>query len=368
MLDTKKVWQIRNYPQNRRNFNNSDKIALKSHLAWFKHKYFTGKDNYCFILENEKRYAIGYCRFDFEKEGRAYIVSIAISPDYQGLGLGDKLLYGALRQFDNRHDILAEIKRNNIASLKLFEKNGFKTFKTDEKNYYLKYKKNNVEKNYVIAAINPWNVENFKLYFGKKRNFYFISKKEDLTYKKLKAINPRYIFLPHWSWIIPEEIWSNFECVVFHMTDLPYGRGGTPLQNLIIRGHKKTKISAIRANGRLDAGDVYLKEGLSLAGRAEEIYWRATKIIYKKMISYIIKNNPIAQKQIGRPTIFKRIKPKQSKITDDISIKKIYDFIRMLDAEKYPNAFLETKYLKFSFSKVKKSKNKFTAAVTIYEK
>ncbi len=26
-----------------------------------------------------------------------------------------------------------------------------------------------------------------------------------------------------------------FECVCFHMTDVPYGRGGSPLQNLIIR-------------------------------------------------------------------------------------------------------------------------------------
>ena len=29
------------------------------------------------------------------------------------------------------------------------------------------------------------------------------------------------------------------------MTDLPYGRGGSPLQNLIIRGFESTKISAI---------------------------------------------------------------------------------------------------------------------------
>jgi len=37
-------------------------------------------------------------------------------------------------------------------------------------------------------------------------------------------------------WIILKEIFENYEIILFHMTDLPYGRGGSPLQNLIVRG------------------------------------------------------------------------------------------------------------------------------------
>ncbi len=61
---------------------------------------------------------------------------------------------------------------------------------------------------------------------------------KDLEVSKLLEFSPRYIFFPHWSWIIPKEIYEKFECVIFHMTDLPFGRGGSPLQNLIVRGHK----------------------------------------------------------------------------------------------------------------------------------
>lgn len=43
------------------------------------------------------------------------------------------------------------------------------------------------------------------------------------------------------------------------MTNLPYGRGGSPVQNLILNGHKKTIISALNVTKDLDAGDVYLK-------------------------------------------------------------------------------------------------------------
>ncbi len=73
------------------------------------------------------------------------------------------------------------------------------------------------------------------------------------------------------------------------MTDLPFGRGGSPLQNLIVRGHKQTKISAIKVVEAMDAGDVYLKEELDLYGTADEIFMRASKIVFKKMIPQILK-------------------------------------------------------------------------------
>lgn len=221
---------------------------------------------------------------------------------------------------------------------------------------------------YIIATIKKWNIDNYNKYFGKKSGFDLIDNKRDLTFAKIKKINPKYIFFPHWSWIIPDEIWSNFECVVFHMTDLPYGRGGSPLQNLIIRGHKKTKISAIKVEGGIDTGGVYMKKDLNLSGSAGTIYKRASNIVFERMIPYIIKNNPSSEKQRGKVVKFKRRKPNQSRIGNGAGLKQAYDYIRMLDAEDYPKAYLETKELKFEFSKAKFKNNKLTANVEIYEK
>ncbi|MFH1401643.1 MAG: methionyl-tRNA formyltransferase [Parcubacteria group bacterium] len=224
--------------------------------------------------------------------------------------------------------------------------------------------------NYIIATIKSWNLSYFKKIkkSNKENHWFLISKKENLTFDRVKKINPRYIFFPHWSWIIPEEIWKNYECVVFHMTDLPYGRGGSPLQNLIIRGHKKTKISSLKVGQGMDTGGIYLKRDLSLHGNAEEIYKRAAKIIFFQMIPSIIKNNLFPQKQVGRAIVFRRRNPKQSKILNNMDLKKTYDLIRMLDAEGYPKAFLDTKRLKIEFSKAKIKKNKLLANVEIYEK
>ena len=113
-------------------------------------------------------------------------------------------------------------------------------------------------------------------------------KKFNVTFLETHQITK--IFIPHWSYIIPSEIYLNYECIVFHMTNLPYGRGGSPLQNLIVRGHTETKISALRVVKELDAGSIYLKRDLSLSGTAEEIYDRANEVI-EPMISEIISKN-----------------------------------------------------------------------------
>jgi methionyl-tRNA formyltransferase len=149
--------------------------------------------------------------------------------------------------------------------------------------------------------------------------------------------------------LIPDEIHDRFECVVFHMTDLPYGRGGTPLQNLIVRGHKETKLSALRCAAELDAGPIYLKRPLSLAGTAEDIFSRATDAM-QEMIVEIVRRRPEPEPQKGEPTVFPRRRPEDGNFAKLERLKEIYDYIRMLDAEGYPPAFLETEHFRFEFS------------------
>lgn len=224
--------------------------------------------------------------------------------------------------------------------------------------------------NYIVATVKSWNVKNFeKLKKSDKKNRWFlITEKEGLTAEKIKRINPRYIFFPHWSWIIPEEIWKNYECVVFHMTDLPYGRGGSPLQNLIWRGHRKTKISALKVGKKIDGGEIYIKNDLDLSCSAQEIYECASKIIFDKMIPYLVKRKPTPEKQTGRAIIFERRKPAQSKIPNSLTLEKLYDFIRMLDAEDYPKAFLEIDNWRLEFFQARIENKKLSAKVKIYEK
>lgn len=137
-----------------------------------------------------------------------------------------------------------------------------------------------------------------------------ITKREDFTPMNLLLHGDLdYVFVPFWSWYIPAEIYDIWEVVIFHCTDLSrsFGRGGSPLQNLIIRGIKDTKISAIQCVKEIDAGDIYMQRYLRIGeGTADEIYDIADRIIREDMIPYILKTNPVPRPQQGEPVYFEK--------------------------------------------------------------
>jgi methionyl-tRNA formyltransferase len=222
---------------------------------------------------------------------------------------------------------------------------------------------NNV--NYIIASHKSWSKKIFAEIINKyPGNWHLIEEKEELTLTFIKEINPRYIFFLHWSWKVSAEIIDNYECVCFHMTEVPYGRGGSPLQNLIIRGHQQTKLTALRMTEEFDAGAVYLKQDLCLSGNAEEIYIRATYLC-AEMIKQIIEKEISPIPQHGEGVVFKRRKPDQSKIPQLDSLLSLHDFIRMLDADGYPKSFIEYQGFRYEFSRSALYNGKIIADVTI---
>ena len=194
--------------------------------------------------------------------------------------------------------------------------------------------------------------------------FHYISNPTDLTVENLIKLNPRYIFFPHWSHIIHAEIFQKYECIIFHMTDLPYGRGGSPLQNLIARGIYETKISALQCASELDAGPVYMKRPLSLHGAAEEIYLRTSNII-EEMIVEIIKNPPNSTEQTGSPTYFKRRKPEEGNLLNSKTLEQAFDMIRMLDADGYPHAFINVGNFRLEFTRASRNADSIVTDVKI---
>src|SRR5438309_7856286 len=131
-------------------------------------------------------------------------------------------------------------------------------------------------KTYLVMGCKPWNSRLFdEVLRALPGRWHYIGSPDEFSAALVHQLSPRYIFFLHWSWKFPDELVDRYECVCFHMTDVPFGRGGSPLQNLIVRGMRETKLTALRMSREFDAGPVYMKEPLSLAGGAEEIYMRA---------------------------------------------------------------------------------------------
>lgn len=210
------------------------------------------------------------------------------------------------------------------------------------------------QKSLLLLSSRPWNSAMAeRLTRRLNRPVEIISVPAQLKPEVVTDIDPQRIYVPHWSHLIPESIWARWPTVIFHMTDLPYGRGGSPLQNLIERGHSRTMLTALRCIAGLDTGDVYLKQQLDLHGSAEEIFLRADGLI-EKMIERIEREQPIAMPQQGEPVVFSRRTAAQSNLSDcsEGELSSWYDKIRMLDAEGYPHAFLEAHGMRLELRRV----------------
>lgn len=218
----------------------------------------------------------------------------------------------------------------------------------------------------LIVNSNPIH-EKLEQFISSSYDAEIINEKDRFTVDFVNEYNPDFIFFPHWSYFIPSEIYDNYNCVVFHMTDLPYGRGGSPLQNLIVKGHQETKLSALKVVKELDAGDIYLKEPLSLLGTADEIFLRVSKLIIS-MIIRIVENNISPYPQEGEIVKFKRRKKEDGDVSSLESLENFYDYIRMLDSDHYPSAFLETENFRLEFSRASLKKDRIIADVRIFQK
>ena len=193
---------------------------------------------------------------------------------------------------------------------------------------------------------------------------YLLSSPKKLTINYLKRKKPEIIFFPDWSWIIPNEIISNYKCICFHESNLPKFRGGSPIQNQIIRGVTKTKTTAFIMNEKIDAGDIILQKNLSLEGSIQEIFSRMSENDYS-LILKIMNGRYKRKKQSGKPTTYSRRKPKESELKSlNHSIRYLYNFIRMLE-DPYPNAFIRIGKQKLIFKKAIYNNKKLSVEVKL---
>lgn len=118
---------------------------------------------------------------------------------------------------------------------------------------------------------------------------------------------PRYFFFLNWRTLVADSLLCHCECVNFHCTTLPYGRGGHPIENLIKRGHLETVITAHRMTEELDAGPIYGTRGpISLAGTKADIHQRFIEPC-AELMRWIVETEPIPVPQQGEPTYFRRL-------------------------------------------------------------
>jgi len=146
--DSKDIWSWRNDPDTIKNSNSDNAVGWVDHEVWFErmlassdHEILVG----LVINEQDTLQKIGMVRFDSDVDAQYVVCSINLNPNWRGRGLSGPLLGSAIksRSLKTEWPIYAEVKPENRASIKCFEKNMFKLqHRTETVNQYILYSNN----------------------------------------------------------------------------------------------------------------------------------------------------------------------------------------------------------------------------------
>lgn len=127
--DSQLVFQWSNDRETRQNAFSTQTISWSGHLIWFERKLHSLR-SWFYIGFNSEHQPIGYIRFDLDRNlDNQPVTSIAIAPTERGKGFGSRLIAAGvdlMRSVEGFHQVHAYIKPDNTASLRSFEKAGFR--------------------------------------------------------------------------------------------------------------------------------------------------------------------------------------------------------------------------------------------------
>jgi len=178
-------------------------------------------------------------------------------------------------------------------------------------------------------------------------DLYFICRsKLEFNESSIRDFNPDLILFYGWSWIVSERILTDYKCIMLHPSPLPKYRGGSPIQNQIIAGEKKSKVTIFIMNSEIDTGDIVGQDNISLEGTLDSIFKQIEKVGIQLTLKAIKEDFKAIPQNHSDATYCKRRNKADSEITiDEInnrSAEFLYNKIRMLD-DPYPNAYIKTK-------------------------
>jgi RimJ/RimL family protein N-acetyltransferase len=126
--DSEDIFMWANDEDTRNNSFRSEKITKEAHKNWFGQK--KSDPDSVFFMGEYKNTKAAFIRFD--KENDDIVIGINMNPELRGKNLSSKFILAGLKHYACKKNVLAYIKPSNIASVKTFEKAGFRYFKETE--------------------------------------------------------------------------------------------------------------------------------------------------------------------------------------------------------------------------------------------
>ena len=324
-----------NDPQVRENSLDSADIEWTGHQKWFTEK-INSESTEMYVIE-ASGLPVGQARFELV-EGTAEI-NYSLDELVRGRGWAATAIDLSVKCFRNRNAIplKAVVKNRNARSRSTFFKLGFTE----------------------VSAMLPPPTPQFSIAFISDEDSWFNSYLKNLKldlltsgHKIMHVHNESELksadlcFYLSFSTIATKNTLQKFKHnLVVHSSNLPNGRGWSPLTWQILEGKKMITTSLFEAEEDVDRGKIYLQKDLEFSGfeLLDELRMLQGNLIIGMCSEYIQTYPDVllhAQVQDGEGSYYSRRRPVDSELNPDISIREQLNLFRVADNSNYP-AYVE---------------------------
>lgn len=168
----------------------------------------------------------------------------------------------------------------------------------------------------------------------------------------IKSIEPSdIVFLMSITKMVPNDILKKSKHnIVVHASDLPTGKGWSPMPWQIIEGKRCIPLTLFEATECVDSGAYYIKDNIELTGLEllPELRKKLSSKIIEMCIEFVDNYNmmkPIQQE--GKETFYSKRGKENSELDINKTIFEQFNLLRTVDNENYPAFFWinEKKYI-----------------------
>jgi len=331
LSDCKLYWYWINDNLAIENSINQEKIDMEYHNKWFNDKV---KDENTILLVIESEFgAVGQVRFD--RSGSHYKVNYSYSSQFRGYGLANHMISIAIDYARLKNIFVIEdyVKDSNATSKKVFEQLPICT----------NNKEQNTQLSIVILSdretwMNTWIGE---LLASWVIDGYTVS----WTHEAQDVPDGDLCFILSYGKLVKENIRSrNKNNLVVHASDLPKGKGWSPLSWQILEGKNKIVVTLFEAEDAVDSGDVYLQDDINLNGNelVAELRKKQAEVTLNLCRDFVRRYPSILQKarqQYGVHTFYAKRTSVDSQLDPNKTIAEQFNLLRIVDNNKYPAYF-----------------------------
>lgn len=264
--DADMLLEWRNDVDTRRNSLNMDIVAGEAHHSWLNHVLLS--NDLFFILQVDDE-PVGYVRVSIN--GNVGKISYSIAPEKRGLGYGKQIINMLERYvYDSgiKISLLAEVKKENIASRKIFINQGYVEKDIGECCIYIKEKldgrKIEQEQKFggVIFLTNNFNTLALYDWISAREECLLYS--DAISIDVLRNYKPQLIVSYNYSRMISSDViqYMHGQCINLHISLLPWNRGSDPNIWSFLDDTLKG-VTIHRVDAELDTGDIIFQQEIS---------------------------------------------------------------------------------------------------------